>query len=42
MEQVVFAIVSNEQERSKEAVEAQLRTYISLGAPWLCWFIDDK
>jgi len=38
MEQLLFAIVTNEEMRSEEAVGAFLREYISLGAPWLCWF----
>lgn len=42
MEQVLFTIVTNEEKRSGEAVEALLREYISLGAPWLCWYVSDK
>lgn len=42
MEQVIFAIITDEKKRSEMAVEALVREYVYLGAPWLCWFISDK
>lgn len=37
MEQTLFAMLTNEEERSIEAVEANLHRYIRLGAPWCFW-----
>lgn len=37
MEQAVFAMLTNEEERSVEAVRASLYRRIYLGAPWCFW-----
>lgn len=37
MEQVVFAIVTDEHQRSIEAVQESVYLHIHLGAPW-CWW----
>lgn len=37
MEQVMFAMLTNEEERSIEAVQASFYRRIVLGAPWCFW-----
>ena len=40
MEQLLFAVVTNENMRNEKAIEAYIVERIFLGAPWLCWFTD--
>lgn len=37
MEQTIFAMLTNEEERNVEAVQASLYRRIALGAPWCFW-----